>query len=86
MAQSRLGSLDMPAIFRTLGKRIRALRLESGWKQEDMQARGFSLRHWQFIEEGRPITVRTLLRVAAALEVPLERIVAGIGGGTPKGT
>ncbi len=83
MAQSH-PALDMDGVFRALGNRIRSIRLDRGWKQEDMQARGFSLRHWQFIEEGRPITVRTLIRIAVALEVPLERIVAGINGGTPK--
>lgn len=77
-------AFDMASVFRALGNRIRLIRLDRGWKQEDMHARGFSLRHWQFIEEGRPITVRTLVRIALALEVPLERIVAGINGGTPK--
>lgn len=80
MAQSH-PAFDMASVFRELGNRIRAIRLDRGWKQEDMQGRGFSLRHWQFIEEGRPITVRTLIRIAVALEVPLERIVAGINGG-----
>lgn len=83
MAQSH-SAFDMASVFRALGNRIRTIRLDRGWKQEDMQSRGFSLRHWQFIEEGRPITVRTLIRIAVALEVPLERIVAGINGGTPE--
>ena len=57
-------AFDMASLFRALGNRIRLIRLDRGWKQEDMYARGFSLRHWQFIEEGRPITVRTLVRIA----------------------
>ncbi len=39
---------------------------------------GFSVRHWQMIEAGRPMTVFTLLRVCDAFEVPLERLVAGL--------
>jgi hypothetical protein len=44
-----------------------------------MISRGFSARHWQMIEAGRPITVFTLLRVSEAFEIPLEQIVAGLG-------
>lgn len=40
---------------------------------------GFSLRHWQMIESGRPITLFTLLRVSEAFQVPLEEIVGGLG-------
>jgi len=39
---------------------------------------GFSARHWQQIEKGRPITMRTLLRIALALETPLWRLVRGL--------
>ena len=39
---------------------------------------GFSVRHWQMIEVGRPMTVFTLLRVCDAFEVPLENLVAGL--------
>jgi hypothetical protein len=39
---------------------------------------GFSVRHWQMIEAGRPITVFTLLRVCEAFGIPPERLVAGL--------
>jgi DNA-binding Xre family transcriptional regulator len=39
---------------------------------------GFSLRHWQMIEAGRPITVFTLLRVCSAFEISPEQLVAGL--------
>jgi hypothetical protein len=39
---------------------------------------GFSARHWQQIEKGRPITMKTLLRVTVALEVPLSALVRGL--------
>jgi hypothetical protein len=39
---------------------------------------GFSVRHWQMIESGRPVTVFTLLRICDAFEIPLEQLVAGL--------
>lgn len=39
---------------------------------------GFSVRHWQMIEAGRPMTVFTLLRVCDAFDVPLEQLVRGL--------
>jgi DNA-binding Xre family transcriptional regulator len=43
-----------------------------------MIAFGFSARHWQQIEKGRPITMKTLLRITIALEVPLSQLVRGL--------
>jgi DNA-binding Xre family transcriptional regulator len=40
---------------------------------------GFSVRHWQMIESGRPVTVFTLLRVCEAFEVHPEQLIAGLG-------
>ena len=37
---------------------------------------GFSVRHWQMMEAGRPITVFTLLRVCEAFDIPVEQMVA----------
>jgi DNA-binding Xre family transcriptional regulator len=42
---------------------------------------GFSARHWQQIEAGRPITVKTLLRICDAFEIRLEEIVRGLDKG-----
>jgi hypothetical protein len=39
---------------------------------------GFSVRHWQKIEAGRPMTVFTLLQVSEAFQVPLDRLLAGL--------
>lgn len=64
---------------RALGLRIKELRQKRGYTQEDMISLGFSARHWQQIESGRPITVRTLLRIAVAFKVPIERLVRGLG-------
>ena len=64
--------------FRALGKRIRDLRQRRGLTQEDMISFGFSARHWQQIEAGRPITVTTLLRVCDVFHTPLARLVRGL--------
>jgi hypothetical protein len=39
---------------------------------------GFSVRHWQMIEAGRPITVFTMLRVCETFGIPPEELVAGL--------
>lgn len=64
--------------FRALGHRIRSYRIERNLSQEDMISSGFSVRHWQMIEAGRPITVFTLLRVCDAFDISLEQLVAGL--------
>jgi len=64
--------------FRALGHRIRSYRLERKLTQEDMISYGFSVRHWQMVEAGRPITMFTLLRICETFDVPLEELVAGL--------
>jgi transcriptional regulator with XRE-family HTH domain len=68
--------IDHAQFFRRLGKRVRELRRKRGHSQEDMISFGFSARHWQQIEAGRPITLTTLLRICEALDVRLTAIVA----------
>jgi transcriptional regulator with XRE-family HTH domain len=76
------GTTKLPAhysrFFRALGHRIRSLRQERGLTQEDMIGYGFSVRHWQMIEAGRPITVFTLLRVCEAFDLPIDKLVTGL--------
>jgi len=67
--------------FVRLGKRIRGLRIKRSHSQEDMISYGFSARHWQQIETGRPITVSTLLRICAVFDVSLEHLVRGLDNG-----
>jgi transcriptional regulator with XRE-family HTH domain len=64
--------------FRTLGQRIRALRLDGGYSQEDMIGFGFSARHWQQIEAGRPITLKTLLRICDTFDIRPEKLLKGL--------
>jgi transcriptional regulator with XRE-family HTH domain len=64
--------------FRALGIRVKALRKKRGYSQEDMLSFGFSTRHWQQVEAGRPITVTTLLRICEVFELPMSKLVQGL--------
>jgi transcriptional regulator with XRE-family HTH domain len=65
--------------FKRLGNRIRSLRVKHGHTQEDMISFGFSARHWQQIEAGRPITLTTLLRICTVFKTPMAALVKGLG-------
>jgi transcriptional regulator with XRE-family HTH domain len=67
--------------FRQLGQRVKELRVKHGYTQEDMISFGFSARHWQQIEAGRPITLKTLLRICRVFSTPMERAVKGLDKG-----
>jgi transcriptional regulator with XRE-family HTH domain len=64
--------------FDGLGGRIRDLRKKNGFSQEDMISHGFSARHWQQIEHGRPITLVTLLRICDTFQVRPEQLLKGL--------
>jgi len=64
---------------------VRELRQKHGYSQEDMISYGFSARHWQQIEAGRPITVSTLLRVSAVFGTSVEHLVHGLDRGIYQG-
>lgn len=64
--------------FKELGARLKTLRRKAGFSQEDMLTYGFSTRHWQQIEAGRPITMTTLLRVCDVFQSPPEKILKGL--------
>jgi transcriptional regulator with XRE-family HTH domain len=76
--------VDEQKFFRALGQRIRELRKKHGYSQEDMISFGFSARHWQQIEKGRPITVRTLLRICDVFKTRMNNIVRGLDRGIYK--
>jgi transcriptional regulator with XRE-family HTH domain len=64
--------------FGALGTKVRDLRKKHGYSQEDMLSFGFSTRHWQQVEAGRPITVTTLLRICEVFELPMSKLVRGL--------
>ena len=67
--------------FRQLGRRVKEFRKRHRFTQEDMISFGFSARHWQQIEAGRPITLKTLLRICEVFSTPMDRIVKGLDKG-----
>jgi transcriptional regulator with XRE-family HTH domain len=73
--------VDHAKFFKALGRRVKELRKQRGHSQEDMISFGFSARHWQQIEAGRPITMTTLLRICDTFKVRLEAVVRGLDGG-----
>lgn len=72
--------VDHQKFFKALGQRVKELRKKRGYSQEDMIAFGFSARHWQQIEAGRPITMTTLLRICDAFNVRIAALVRGTDG------
>ena len=64
--------------FRALGHRVRSCRMERKLTQEDMISYGFSVRHWQMIESGRPITLVTLLRICETFDTAPEKLIEGL--------
>jgi transcriptional regulator with XRE-family HTH domain len=73
--------IDEKKFFTGLGSRIRNARKARGYSQEDMISFGFSARHWQQVEKGRPITLRTLLRICGALHISVATLVKGLDRG-----
>jgi transcriptional regulator with XRE-family HTH domain len=72
---------DQAKFFARLGWKVRKLRKAQGLSQEDMISFGFSARHWQQIEAGRPITVTTLLRICEVFRIPAARLLQGLDKG-----
>lgn len=69
---------DLERFFKRLGSKLRN---DRGLSQEDMILYGFSGKHWQQLEAGRPITMTTIVRVCEALEVDLASLLAGLDRG-----
>ena len=65
--------------FAGLGHRIQTVRKRRGYSQEDMISFGYTVRYWQRIEAGKPITLRTLLRICNILGTTAESVVRGLG-------
>ena len=72
------GTADHAQFFKELGRRIRELREKAGYSQGDMTSFGFSTRHWQQIEAGRPITTTTLLRICRVFKIKSDDLLRGL--------
>ncbi len=75
------GMAKTEEFFRRLGRRLREIRRDRGLSQESMILLGFSGKHWQQLEGGRPVTVTTLLRVCEALDVDLASLLKDLDRG-----
>jgi transcriptional regulator with XRE-family HTH domain len=73
--------VDEKQFFAALGERVKKLRRSKGFTQEDMIGFGFSARHWQQIEAGRPITVTTLLRICDTFSIRAAQLIEGLDRG-----
>ena len=62
-----------------LAERIKGLRKARNWSQLKMvREYGYNLSHWQGIEKGRRMSLRTLVRVANTFGMTLNELVEGI--------
>ena len=78
---SEVGEVDVDGWLRALGKRVRILRLTRELTQDELAAAaGMSRSFVSLIEKGtHGVDVVRLLRLAAALDVPLAELI----GATP---
>lgn len=74
----QLKDKEFDRFFKRLGQRIRQLRMQKGMTQEDMLSYGFSTRHYQRIEAGLPINVKTAVRLCKVFEIELSELFAGL--------
>lgn len=81
MAQSPSDAEFAAKFFKGLGGSIRRLRERADYSQEDMISFGYTVRYWQRVERGKPITLRTLLRICRIFGVPVQDVVRGLGPG-----
>src|SRR5213592_4569262 len=65
------------AVFKLVGERIRRLRKERGWTQDEISRRfGFNYKHYQRIEQGQQnLELATLNKLATAFEIPIDQIL-----------
>jgi len=73
--------MDIKNAKKQLGLRLKALRLEKGWNQEDLEGHDFSYRYYGRLERGlvNP-TLDTLLRLCEIFGVELVDLLGFMGG------
>ena len=64
-------------VFKLVGERIRQLRRERGWTQDEISRRfGFNYKHYQRIEQGQQnLELATLNKLATAFEIPIAELL-----------
>lgn len=68
-------SITYEQLLQVVARNVRAARLALDISQEEAAHRGgIAARQWQRVESGDPITLRTLLIVATALDVEVSEL------------
>ena len=68
------------SFLKELGARLKQMRQERGWTLRTMVVEHkFHVTHWQSFENGKAISVPSLLRVCEVFDVSLEDLVRGLG-------
>src|SRR5207248_2498918 len=71
---------DYKEFSAALGKRVKQLRKERGLTLRALIIQhGFHLTQIQRIEKGDGLSVPTLLRIAEVFQMPVEKLIAGLG-------
>jgi DNA-binding XRE family transcriptional regulator len=71
---------DYKEFSAALGKRVKQLRKERGLTLRALVIQhGFHLTQIQRIEKGDGLSVPTLLRIAEVFQIPVEKLIAGLG-------
>lgn len=73
MASKRYKNPDK--FFQNFGLRIKQLREENGWTQEDMIGHGLSYRFYQRIEAGKPLHFKTVMKIADIFGLTLDKLL-----------
>lgn len=76
MASSRYG--NQTKFFKALGAKIKKCRMKAKLTQEDMMDHGISVRFYQRIEAGKPIHLKTVLKIADALGITLKQLFSNL--------
>lgn len=68
------------SFLKELGARLKQMRQERGWTLRMMVVEHkFHVTHWQGFENGKSISIPSLLRVCEVFDVSLEDLVRGLG-------
>ena len=71
------------SFLKELGVRLKQMRKDRGWTLRTMVVdHQFHVTHWQGFENGKAISVPSLLRVCEVFDVSLEDLVRGLGRST----
>jgi transcriptional regulator with XRE-family HTH domain len=71
---------DYKEFSAALGKRVKQMRKERGLTLRALVVQhGFHLTQIQRIEKGDGLSVPTLLRIAEVFQIPLEKLIDGLG-------